>query len=176
MRLWIFFFFHPHNHELKCGTQITFSSPCADTLLSRAHGMLLLTQLCLLALSVRSCGTHTQMPLTQAEAVFWSHKPPDWLRTLDETHATIPASPAYLHMIGCNHNTWHSDTDLALVLQRSESSESMKQKQVTVSHFPCTGPVRFNWKRWSLWNVLILQFLKGYLDWILSALLHLFLN
>lgn len=64
--------------------------------------------------------THTQMPLTQAEAVFWSHRPPDWLRTLDETHATIPASP-YLRMIGCNHNTWHSDTDLALVLQRRKS-------------------------------------------------------
>lgn len=45
--------------------------------------------------------------------------------------------------------------------------ESMKQKRVTVSHFPCNGRVRFYWKRWSLWNVLILQGI-----WIESSLLY----
>lgn len=124
--------------------------------------------------------THTQMPLTQAGAVFWSHGPPDWLRTLDEAHATNPASPAYLRMIGRYHNTWHSDTDLALVLQCRKRGICVwlhkKQKQVTVSHFTCNRPGMFYWKIWSVWIVLILQFRKGYSGWILSALFHLFLN
>lgn len=52
------------------------------------------------------------------KTVWWSHGAPDWMRSLDQTHATIPAARAYLRVIGRKRNTWHSDTDLALMLQR----------------------------------------------------------
>lgn len=92
---------------------------------------------------------HTHRFFSHRQMLCSNHRLPDWLSSLQRTHARIPARRACLRVIGRNRNTWHSDTVLDLVPQAEKEASvcgSIKQNRlefVLISCLPSGAPTSF---------------------------------